>query len=253
MKIWINADDFGWTESSSKAIIEAFKNHWLTTTTVCVNGLYFNEAISSIRNTYIENCIGIHFNLTEGIPITEEIKANPRFCKEGKFISFPSRLKELSKYDKIDIYRELTAQAECFKSTLLPCNHVDSHNHIHNAVHIFPIFMRVICEQGWDKLRLFRNYGKMSFLKKIAKYYYNSKIINKGYAYSDLFGSAQDYNECNNTSNVIFEIMVHPDFHNKTRILIDRDCMSKYESPFGQPLSNLIKRIESRQDKIIFL
>ncbi len=252
MKLWINADDFGWTESCTKAIIESFNKKWLTTTTATVNGKYFNEAIAAIRGTRIEKCLGIHFNLTEGYPLTKGISTHSRFCENGKFIMFPSRNKPLSKKEINDVYIELSAQAECFKSTMIPCNHVDSHHHVHNSIPIFPIFMKVMKEQGWNKLRIFRNIGNIFFIKRIIKAIYNYRIQKSGYAYSSFMGSIQDYvNYSNTNKKEIFEIMVHPDYQKDNKLLINRDDSSDYDSPLGEPFSRLFEFIKTKKDIIL--
>ena len=52
-QIIINADDFGWDESCSKAILSAFECGYISTSTMCVNGAYFEEAVSLIQNSIV--------------------------------------------------------------------------------------------------------------------------------------------------------------------------------------------------------
>ena len=52
-------------------------------------------------------------------------------------------------------------------------NHADSHHHIHTGVFIAPIAARVCREKGIDKMRLHRNAGNISFVKRIVKNKYN--------------------------------------------------------------------------------
>ena len=102
-QIIINADDFGWDKSCSEAILSAFESGYISTATMCVNGAYFEEAVSRVKDSPYRDQIGIHINLTEGRPLTDGIRENPLFCDtDGNFIDFPHRYRFLSKKDKKD-------------------------------------------------------------------------------------------------------------------------------------------------------
>ena len=240
MKIWVNADDFGWNESCTKAIMEAFRSKMITTTTACVNGEYFEEAVELIKNTPHASCVGIHFNLTEGKPLSSRIAKNKKFCIDGNFTGAFSRNKPLTKRDRQDVYEELSMQAKRYIEAGLSVNHVDSHHHVHNAIFIFPIFLKVCKENSLYKVRLFRNIGPINFLKRIIKKYYNQQLIRGGYNYTEYFGSVSDFRVCNEMVGDNLEIMVHPDY-NEFNELIDRDPNSLYESPYGEKMKEIIE------------
>ena len=83
MKLIINADDFGMTKSCTKAIFDAFNQNLITDTTMVANGEAFDFANELSKGHKIRESIGIHFNLTEGIPLTEDIKKCAKFAKGG--------------------------------------------------------------------------------------------------------------------------------------------------------------------------
>lgn len=249
-KIIINADDFGWSESCSKAIIKAFESGYISTTTACANGDYFDDAVKMIKGTPFEKLVGIHINLTEGRPLSDGIKNNPLFCNEnGEYIYFPHRFKLLSKKDKKDVYYEITAQVERFKSSGLEIHHADSHHHVHNAMNIFPIYLRVMKEQGVTKIRRFRNLGQILFIKKIMKNLYNRKLTKSDLAYSDYFCEIGDYRKeyFKQITDKTIELMSHPDF-DKNGKLVDRDGTAQYADPFGEELSLFIESINNNGD-----
>ena len=126
-----------------------------------------------IKKTKFNDCVGIHFNLTEGIPLTDGIRSNPKFCTNGEFIGFPNRNSLFSARDKKDVYNELTAQIQKFISTGLIINHVDSHHHIHNAISVFPIVLKILYENNCKKIRIFRNAGHIHIFKRYIKNIYN--------------------------------------------------------------------------------
>ena len=133
-KICINGDDYGLNERNSKAIAEAFEKGMITDTTMLANGAYFDEAVALAREKGFIDRIGIHLNLTEGVPLTEEIKRQPRFVKDGRFYKGYDRTKKLTKAEKDAIYKELTAQADKIRDAGITITHADSHHHIHTGI-----------------------------------------------------------------------------------------------------------------------
>lgn len=250
MKVWINADDYGWNEGCSQAIFDAFQRGWLTTTTACVNGSFFEDAAKMISPSIYRDRVGLHLNITEGLPITEMIKKCPRVCKDGVFYGFPSRQIPLNKKWMDMIYKELSAQAVEYKKTGLHMDHIDSHHFIHNSISVFPLCLKVAKDVGCHKIRRFRNVGAISPLKRVMKGRYNRVLDKHGFIYSDYFGSAEDYMSFSRKGqNVVFEIMVHPDYSHDG-VLIDREN-ADYSNPMGKPLEGLIEEVKRRGDTIL--
>ena len=243
MNIVINADDFGWNESCSKAILEAFEKDFITTSTAVANGAYFEEAVRKIKGTPYEKQIGIHLNLTEGVPLTKDIQKDPFFCDEtGMFhMGFP-RYQKLNAARRRMVYEELTAQVEKYLKTGLSCHHVDSHHHIHTAPYITPIVLKVMQEHDLKGLRLHRNIGAISHWKLAIKNLYNRMLKRKGLAYSDYFGSFDDLESCPELGDKTLEIMCHPDF-TKAGVLIDRSGAAEYDDPYGKAISDCVKKL----------
>ena len=77
----INGDDFGMTESCTKAICLALKKGLITHTTMLANGACFEAAVTLAHEQGIIDKIGWHIDLTEGKPLTAEELA-PIFCEE---------------------------------------------------------------------------------------------------------------------------------------------------------------------------
>ena len=85
MKLIINGDDFGYSESCSNAIAEALRKHLITHTTMMANGESFETAVALAKQFHLESKVGIHFNLTEGKPLTAAITACAAFTANGSF------------------------------------------------------------------------------------------------------------------------------------------------------------------------
>ena len=253
IKITVNADDFGWSESCSNAILQAFDKGLISTTTMICNGSYCDESYEMLKDSDLKNFTGIHFDLTEGVPLTEEIKHDPFFCGEdGLFHMHINRYKNMTAEQKKHAYDELSKQANKYLAYGLQIHHADSHHHIHTAPNLFPIFRQVWKAYGIQKVRISRNIGEINFLKKVAKIAYNSQLKRLGIDYSDYFGSP---NECftlksTKNQNVIVELMVHPDL-TLDGALVDRDGEAPYDAPYGADLLSLMEEVNVRRDSFI--
>lgn len=243
MKLIINADDFGMTKSCTKAIFDAFNQNLITDTTMVANGEAFDFANELSKGHKIRESIGIHFNLTEGIPLTEDIKKCAKFAKGGRFHGKVNRLKPLLKSERQAVYEELTAQIEKIEKAGISVTHADSHHHIHTAVFIVPVVLKVCKEHGIEKLRLHRNIGNISAGKKIVKKIYNCCLKSKGFKTTEYFGSLEDITT--GLPSGITEIMVHPDYDERG-VLIDRVDMEN-ENPIGKDLSEYKGKIIKNQ------
>lgn len=231
----INADDLGLNEHNTKAIAEAFTKGMITDTTMLANGAYFDEAVILAKEQGFFDRIGVHLNLTEGAPLTEEIKACPRFVTDGSFNKRYDRTKKLTAQEKTAIYRELTAQADKIRKAGIVITHADSHHHIHTGVYIAPIAVRVCREHSINKIRLHRDLGQISFIKRFIKKRYNRWLKKQGMITTDHFAYVADLGVSGIPDNT--EIMVHPDY-DKNGALIDRRGVED-GCPVGIPLIDL--------------
>lgn len=232
----INADDFGLNRSCTNAIYEAFNKELITDTTMISNGDAFDLAVIFAKENDIGDNIGIHFNLTEGIPLTDDIKLCSMFTKNGQFIGRINRFKPLSEFEKQAVYEELTAQIKKIESAGIKLTHADSHHHIHTAIFVAPIVFRVCKEHGINKIRIHRNIGKISFLKKMGKRIYNLYLKRKGFTVTDFMGSLEDAHI--NSPEGILEIMVHPDYDQSGALMDKIDTLDNYA--VGENLSNVL-------------
>lgn len=235
MGVIINADDFGLNENCSIAIKKAFENGLITDTTIMANGAFFGAALELSRENHFDDKIGIHFNITEGIPLTETIKKMSAFTENGEFHGRINRVKPLSKAEKNAVYEELSAQIKKIEAAGLNITHADSHHHIHTAVFIAPIVIKVCKEHGINKIRLHRNVGNISLYKRYIKKAYNGVLHKNGFITTRFFGSLKDIRDGIILDN--FEIMVHPDFDKKETLIDRTDIQDGY--PIGKELTKI--------------
>ena len=197
----------------------------------------FDLAVELSKNHEIKNNIGVHFNLTESIPLSEHIKQYPLFVRDGKFHGEINRLKLLSHKEKQAVYEELSAQIAKIEAAGIRVTHADSHHHIHTGIFIAPIVLRVCKEHGIRKIRMHRNIGAISTQKKMVKKCFNAWLHMRGFRTTQFFGSLEDIGL--GIPNGVTEIMVHPDY-DKNGDLIDRVDMDGIY-PIGERLNNLPK------------
>jgi hypothetical protein len=181
--------------------------------------------LSVIKDKHnISSHIGIHFNLTEGMPVTESIKKCKRIVNPstGEFRnSFPytkSYATILSKREKDAIYEELCGQVMILNNMGIYITHADSHQHIHYNPCILPIVISVCKKFNIKTIRIHKNIKKDRLIKRIYRYFYNHFFIQtNGYnVLVDWFGNAL---EIESIRGGVTEVMVHPDYDDSHKLI----------------------------------
>lgn len=242
--IIVNADDFGLTESCTRAIAEAFRGGLISSTTACANGAAIEEACRIAKENGFLTRVGIHINLTEGTPLTKGMKTDPFFCADGAFHGKINRLKKPSKETLSHLEAEVAAQIERLRAVGFPISHADSHHHIHTAVFLIGTIEKVLKRYGIGKLRLHRNLGAIRFYKKIVKNRFNKSLQKRGFITTEKMGSLDDLVLMPKVAKAhLTEIMVHPDFDAQGR-LIDRADFEN-GSPVGCELCKIAPYLQN--------
>lgn len=241
-RLIINADDFGLTKSCTEAIFKAMSEGIITDTTMVANGEAFELGVKLSKEPVMAEKIGIHFNLTEGRPLTDEMSSCGRIVCDGKFLGRAANIKKLvlNSKEKIAIEKELRTQAKRISDSDIKIVHADSHHHVHNGPFIGRIVFKICDEFTIRKIRIHRNLGNINNLKRMLKNILSKKIRQRGFATTDFFGGGEDY--CNiqiREKDTVYELMVHPDF-DKDGNLIDRTEIVE-GNPVGPKLEEVCK------------
>lgn len=232
MKIIINSDDFGLDALTNKAIVDSFSQGLISSTTMLVNKEGFEDAITLIeKNSFLKDKVGLHFNLTDGKPLTDDIKQCSRFCNSNGYFVF-DRSKpvwKLSTIEKQAISKEITAQLDRCKKYNVVLTHIDSHHHVHNEWPIGNLLAGIARKRGIKRMRLSRNIGaNLGTAKKYYKQLFNANLkIARRMHTADYFGDVVDFNASASSlaSSAITEIMVHA-MYNKNGEIVDYDQRS---------------------------
>lgn len=141
----------------------------------------FDECYQIASTNGFLDKVGIHLVLDEGVPLTETIKRNPHFCKDGRFIKAwyakPMRKFFICKNDRICLEAEIEAQIKKFKDTGFISKHIDSHHFVHTSS---PIVVDIVCriakKYGFTSMRTIAIADGENFIKRILKGFIKNKI-----------------------------------------------------------------------------
>lgn len=220
-RLIVNADDFGKSEDVNRGIVESFKSGRINQTSVMVNMPFVDEAVRLAKDNGFFDKIGLHLNLTEGEPLTEDIRGCDRLCTNGIFsgtiIPDLRHGLKLTKAEYAAIEKEISAQIDKYIALGFPLMHLDSHHHVHNEYVILKIVTRQARNKGFKSMRIARNMMQVrsvtDMIKKLYKYAINRKIRGD-FKTTELFGSMQDYQQWPHKTQKTTEVMVHPTWQN---------------------------------------
>lgn len=220
MSLFINGDDFGMNKSCTLAIAEAIEKGLIDGTTMMANGEYFEEAVTLSETRGFDGKIGVHLNLTEGAPLTEEIKTVTAFVADGRFHKeYLKNPRPLSAQEQDAVCVELAAQINRIRQAGINAVRADSHHYIHPFVHIAPLVAKACNENGIKRIRINRTFDTPDRPMMTDGRIENSFWRAQGFETTERFGRMSDITPGNIPADT--EIMVHPD-HDKNGVLIDR-------------------------------
>jgi len=160
----VNADDFGRTVEINQGIFKTYKCGIVTSVSLMANFDAFQDAVKLIKQYGLP--VGIHFNLTEGRPLSHPSQVPSLLDSNGFFFrkfSFYRRLLT-GGFQRDDIRLELKAQlGKCLDYGLM-LDHYDGHHHIHALRDIAPLVRSL----GYEIKRLpFRRISRPHFTQSL--------------------------------------------------------------------------------------
>jgi|GEM_PF-407702 len=171
----VNADDFNSDEERNRGILEAGEKGIVTSVSVIANLPFNAESVSKLKTVFGPR-IGVHLNLTKGVPLTRQVTTlvdeNSQFFKKKN----AWRRALLHQYDLKEVAEEFAAQISRLRALGITPDHLDGNNHLH----IFPQIAEVVARLARDfdikKIRLplekFQNPGHYFQLKAFKKYFF---------------------------------------------------------------------------------
>jgi len=186
----VNADDYNSDEERNRGILEAAEKGIVTSTSVIAN-LPFNAASVSKLKAVFGPRIGIHLNLTKGMPINR--RATTLADETGQFFlkRIAWRRALLHQYNLTEVEEEFAAQISRLRELGITPDHLDGNNHLH----IFPGVAEVVARLARDfnikKIRLpwEKFINPLQYIQpKVFKKFFFSSLARRAYLVFKSFG-----------------------------------------------------------------
>ena len=169
-KFILNADDFGLSKATNKAVLEGYQSGILRSASLIPNGNNFEEAVREILPQCPDLGIGIHLNVTDGKSIRDDIDCliDSKYNFKNSFWDLliksygPKRKVFLEQLEK-----EFRYQIEKVKSRT-KVTHIDSHQHIHAIPPIFNLVANLAKEYNIEQIRT--HFEKFYFVPDLYKH-----------------------------------------------------------------------------------
>lgn len=215
----VNADDLGYSAQTNAAIAWAFERGLVTRTSIMANMPGFEEACALMRERRLQDRVGLHLVLTEGEPLSSELRGEPRLCgPDGRLRARSDGWGALmmTRSERNAIAEELSAQLARCRENGLPVTHLDSHHHVHVEPVVGMVIARRARSLGIRTVRIARNCGEgIGPARSLYKRLYNLHLQARGLRGSRYFGGFDDLRSLRASRATPldlsdFELMTHP-------------------------------------------
>jgi hopanoid biosynthesis associated protein HpnK len=271
LRLIINADDFGMSEEVNEAVIRAYREGVLTSTSLMVTGSAFDQAVKLAK----ENpglAVGIHLVTVVGKSVLPHSEIPALVDREGNFSNNPTAagLKYFfSRRARRQLRNEIAAQFEKFQATGLPLSHIDGHLHLH----VHPVIFNAALEMGAkygarrmrvpdEERRLALAFDRSNLLRKtihsvlfggLARYM-KKKLREQGFTFPQrVYGNLQSgrINELycihalDNLTAETSEIYLHPAVYPDERLLDSqqRQCSIEFEALTNDKIKERVQQL----------
>ena len=158
MRIIVNADDLGLSESVNRAIFHGMQRQVITSATMLANGPAVKAAARELKR-FPDCSFGVHLNLTEFEPVCpgslRDLRSilNENKCFNGNSV----REVHIGVPMLRAIYREWCSQVDTLIQLGVEPSHFDAHHHVHTIPQLLPVLRALRRRYKIDKVRLSRN------------------------------------------------------------------------------------------------
>lgn len=247
MRLIINADDFGKDENATTAIVKAFREGYVNQTTLMVNMPWADRAVEMAKGLGFADKVGLHLNITEGVPLTENMSACRVFCDEGGVfkchIPTADELKDATVCSALT--GEIKAQVQKYQEYDLSLMHCDGHHHVQTRLHIARVLMPILRKYGFKSIRRPNNCYDNSYAFHLRSRLHQLAFTSLARKYdlqlTTWFTGWKDLN-FNRMRGHVLEIMVHPRYDDRHKLLDVQD----FHNNTGRPMCDMISYVGER-------
>jgi hopanoid biosynthesis associated protein HpnK len=273
-RLIVNADDFGISEEVNEAVVRAFNEGVLTSTSLMVTGVAFEHAVRLAK----ENpglAVGIHLVTVVGRSVLPHSQIPTLVDEAGNFSNNPTAagLKYFfAPRARQELRKELAAQFDKFRSTGLELSHIDGHLHLHVHPVIFNAALELGAKYGVscmrvpvEERRLALVFDRANVLQKTIytllfgglATYMKKKLTARGFACAErVYGNLQSgrmsesyflYALDNLTADTN-EIYFHPAVYADDRLLSNGEaqCLIEFEALTSKKVKERIQQLDLR-------
>jgi predicted glycoside hydrolase/deacetylase ChbG (UPF0249 family) len=212
-KITLCADDYGQNESISQAIIALLKKNRLSATSCMTTSSNWPSHAKWLMPFATQADIGLHFNLTEGKPLSEKLAQSHGFLPLSQLL-VKAYWRMLNAHA---LEAELHAQLDAFQIALgrMP-DFIDGHQHIHQLPVIRDVLLKVYEERLRPTkcyvrcvddpkvyVRLYnRNYFKRLMIQLLGASIFKKNIIKRDIPHNSSFAGIYQFADSKNYSRI---------------------------------------------------
>ena len=243
----VNADDFNTDEQRNLGILKAVREGIVTTSSMIVNPVVQEGSLKELRET-LGRRIGIHLNLTKGVPFTSDantlVDGSGQF--HGKNIVWQRAL--MGRLDLKEVETEFATQISHLKDMGVQPDHIDGNNHIHIFPGIATLVSHLASDFGIRCIRLplerfskWEHYVRPNLFKKvlIGALSRRAKTIFRthGLRFTDHFAGIQfpDVSSLDSLQSFLYDLR-----EGTTELM----CHPGYRNPSGNPFSSVERERE---------
>jgi len=237
MRIIVNADDLGMSDSVNQAIFEGLRRGVITSATLLANGPAVQSAVRELQR-FPQYSFGVHLNLTEFEPLWGGSRAdlNAILDKKGRFNGNSIREVRIGIPMRGAIFREWCCQIESLMRLGVEPSHFDAHHHVHTIPRLLPVMAALRRRYKINKVRISRNLydaserpGRLLLEKKRL---FNMALRVIGFRTTRIFTDLSTYIKlcaANQPESETAELMAHPDASQRTdeSVLLGSDWTQK--------------------------
>lgn len=151
----INADDFGLSEGVTRGIVEAHQAGAVTSASIFANAPGFEGAVTAARSVPALD-LGLHFNVTVGLPLSPPQSVRSLCDAEGRFLTLGALVRRSFRggIRPEHVALECRAQLERVRAAGITVTHIDGHRHAHVLPGIWSGVVAVAREAGISMVRV---------------------------------------------------------------------------------------------------
>lgn len=245
MNFIVTADDFGMSSSVNGAIVRAIALGHASHTSVLATSDGLEAASELARSNGFADRVGLHLDLSWGVPLTDAVRRSSRFCRDGRFtpLSRGRTLVPLSGDERRAIAGEVGAQIERARRCGLAIRHLDSHQHSHIAPNIATVVAAAAKALSIERVRLARVVPQASLVSGVFKRCYNGWLRRRGLTTMSHFGTVDELIDLAERGRLTgpFEAMIHPTLDDR-HVVIDAASLRPLDELLA-PLASLGSRL----------